>query len=91
MTKKVYARAKEIPTGQRWYLTPGKLYTVLQDVGEGFSATCDDGQNSIFRWNDCAHLNGGNWERVKIDDESDISETEPGEGADALPGMPRVL
>lgn len=51
------------------YLTAGKRYQ-CRDMGFGRLLIHDD--NNDFRiclWNECPHLNGGNWTRVEGDEE----------------------
>lgn len=48
------------------YLMRGKRYTTIpdgSDGGRGFWITTERGDQAYCRWNDCAHLNGGSWQR----------------------------
>jgi hypothetical protein len=89
MAKKVYARARSIPD-RVWGLTEGRLYPLIEECREGFSITDDHGHIQTCVWRKSEFLGREDWERVEID-ESAISETEPGEGPDGCPGMPRVI
>ena len=52
------------------YLTAGKRYRVTYEREYGaFDVYDDDGDRIISSWQDCFHLNGGNWTRVEGDEE----------------------
>lgn len=61
----VYAVAFEVPESSKEYITAGKLYKAIDD-DYGFDAVMDSGNSCYLRWNDCCHLEGGNWTRVEI-------------------------
>ena len=62
---RVYAVAESVPDDVP-YLTAGKRYAVLDsDNKNQVRITDDEGDVVFISWNDCAHLNGGNWTRVE--------------------------
>lgn len=69
MAKKVYAYTDTVPESTT-YITAGKRYKVLHEVEEHglFRACSDSGNLNVFLWNDCAHLEGGNWTREEVEE-----------------------
>lgn len=70
MTIKTYARANTVPDG-RDYITPGKAYLVERLWGFGGgqpSLKLDGGEVRDCLWRGCAFLDGGDWERIEIDE-----------------------
>lgn len=65
--RKVYARYDGPRV--RHYITPGKLYEA-DEWGIMFIAVDDAGDRIHCLWDECPHLDGGNWTRVEIPDES---------------------
>lgn len=62
--KTVYAVAPA--KGAHSYITAGKRYEARDMIGGvGFKFWADNGSSCVGLWQDCAHLNGGNWTRVE--------------------------
>jgi hypothetical protein len=67
---KVYARTSTVPDGCD-YITPGKLYECIDLDGWGFRIAIDGASRdtTLCLWWECAHLDGGHWERIETDGE----------------------
>lgn len=63
----LYARCpRDVDLNHAPYLTPGKEYLVgSPDEFGGFHIINDLGLENFCIWKNCAHLDGGNWERVE--------------------------
>lgn len=73
MAKKIYAKAPDVV--QVHYITPGKLYEVIKDRGGCFEIIDDNGVKDDPRWCNwqvCAHLGGGNWQRIEINEDAPV-------------------
>ena len=61
----LFAVADEVPASVG-YLTAGKQYEVLPTSDNtAFLIVGDAGFKSYCLWEGCAHLDGGNWQRVE--------------------------
>jgi hypothetical protein len=62
---KVFAVAQSVPV-ECDYLTAGKRYEVLEEVGDRLFRYRDDaGSLTTGRWSGDMHLDGGNWTRIE--------------------------
>jgi hypothetical protein len=52
------------PSGAADYLTPGKPYRVFNDDDGLFAVIDDDREEIVCLWQNCAHLDGGDWQRA---------------------------
>ena len=59
------AIASSVKPSSRGYLTAGKEYKVLFNDGVFFKIVDDDDDTLYCRWDDCAHLGGGIWRKIK--------------------------
>ena len=64
--KTVYAVADVVPEMRQGYLTEGKEYEVEAHPLRMLFFITDNCDNLVLcRWEECQHLNGGNWRRVE--------------------------
>jgi hypothetical protein len=66
---KVYAKCPEsLDPKYSPYLTPGKMYRVIDGDDLGFSMVDDFGGERFCRWRNSSHLDCADWIRVEVDD-----------------------
>lgn len=54
------------------YLTSDKLYPIIQKRKRSFLIVGDDGVELFCIYKNCAHLGGGDWEIIEVNDETII-------------------
>lgn len=67
MARRASVVAEFVPA-ENPYLTAGRPYPVISDGGALFTIIDNDGDALICRWNGCAHLRGGSWTSIEIDE-----------------------
>ena len=82
--KKVYALA---PEGCKSWLTAGKVYPAQIESAYAFSAVADYGKSVSALWEGCAHLNGGDWQRLEL---TEAEAAAINANVDAEKGEPKV-
>lgn len=55
-------------TNDEPYLTENKLYQVINTAGNLFCILMDDGIPHLCKMYGCAHLSGGDWEIIEVNE-----------------------
>lgn len=64
-----YTALEKNSDGYGPYLSPNKLYPIYVWDNSSFEITSDDGEMAYCLMTGCAHLGGGDWEIIEVENE----------------------